>query len=367
MTVKSVTLDFFRNYLHVEADFDPKLNVICGENAQGKTNLLEAIGYLSGGVSHRARYDRELIQFGVDSAFIKAEVDSGDRDYTLEVELSRQGRRKLFSNGVKLKSAAELAGVVNTVLFCPEDLSLIRDGASERRRFLDDCICQLRPRYAAALAEYKRLHEHKTRILRDSEQYPSLLDTLDDFSLRMAQTGAILIHYRAHFIEKLNQCAPAIHRDFSGGREGLRLVYHTVSTVRDPLAPPKELLEWLLAHQESHRRAEIESCQCLSGPHKDDLEVLLNDLSARQFASQGQTRTAALSLKLASREIFKDDTGQWPVLLLDDVLSELDQRRQDFVLGRIEGGQVFITCCEEDKTDRLSGGKVFRIKNGMIL
>ena len=367
MIVKSISLDFFRNYLHLDAGFDPKLNVICGDNAQGKTNLLEAIGYLSGASSHRARYDKELIQFGVDSAFIKAEVFSRDRDFTLEVELNRQGRRKLLSNGVKLKNAAELSDVVNTVLFCPEDLSLIRAGAVERRRFLDDCICQLRPRYAAALAEYKRLHEHKTRILRDCEEHPSLLDTLDDFSLRMAQMGAILIHYRAHFIRKLNEKAPLIHRDFSGGREDLKLCYQTVSTVTDPLAGTKEIFDRLLEHQESHRRAEIEARQCLSGPHKDDLEVLLSGLSAKQFASQGQTRTAALSLKLASREIFKETTGQWPILLLDDVLSELDQRRQDFVLGRIEGGQVFITCCEEEKTERLSGGKVFRIKNGQLI
>ena len=367
MRIKTVSLDFFRNYVHLDAAFDPKLNVICGDNAQGKTNLLEAIGYLSGASSHRARYDRELIQFGVDSAFLKAEVESRERSFVLEAELSRQGRRKLWSNGVKLKTASELSEVVQTVLFCPEDLSLIRAGAAERRRFLDDCICQLRPRYAAALAEYKRLHEHKTRILRDCEEHPSLLDTLDDFSLRMAQTGAVLIHYRAHFVRRLLETAPAIHRDFSGGRESLGLHYHTVSTIQDPLAPPKELLERLLEHQESHRRAELESRQCLSGPHKDDLEVLLDGLSARQYASQGQTRTAALSLKLASREIFKQDTGEWPILLLDDVLSELDQRRQDFVLGRIEGGQVFITCCEEDKTDRLAGGKVFTVKNGVIV
>ena len=367
MIVRSITLDFFRNYLHLEAAFHPRLNVICGDNAQGKTNLLEAVGYLSGARSHRARYDRELIQFGVDSAFLKAEIDSRDRRFTLEAELRRQGRRQLFSNGVRLKTAAELSEVINTVLFCPEDLSLIRLGAAERRRFLDDCICQLRPRYAAALAEYKRLYEHKTRILRDSEEHPSLLDTLDDFSLRMAQTGALIIHYRAHFVRKLLEHAPVIHRDFSGGRERLGLVYHTVSTVDDPLAPPRTLLDRLLEHQESHRRAELEARQCLSGPHKDDLEVLLDDRSARQFGSQGQTRTAALSLKLASREIFKDDTGYWPVLLLDDVLSELDQRRQDFVLGRIQGGQVFITCCEEEKTERLAGGKVFHIKEGKLV
>ena len=150
MIVKGIELDFFRNYLHMDAKFSPELNVICGENAQGKTNLLEAVAYLSTASSHRARYDKELIQFGVDSAFIKGELLSRDRDFTLEARLSRNARKQLFSNGVRLKTAGELAGVLNTVLFCPEDLYLIREGAVERRRFLDSCICQLRPRYAAA-------------------------------------------------------------------------------------------------------------------------------------------------------------------------------------------------------------------------
>ena len=367
MIVRSVSLDFFRNYLHLEAQFDPGVNVIYGENAQGKTNLLEAVAYLSAARSHRARYDRELIQFGVDHAFIKAELLSRERDFTLEARLSRGARRQLLSNGVKLKTAGELAGILNTVLFCPEDLSLIRAGAVERRRFLDDCICQLRPRYAAALAEYKRLYEHKTRILRDWEEKPSLLDTLDEFSLRMAQTGAILIHYRAHFLKKLRELAPPIHRDFSGGREELELVYQTVSSVTDPLAAPRDILPQLLAHQESHRRAELDSRQCLSGPHKDDFEVLLNGVSAKTYASQGQTRTAALSLKLGERELFYQDAGEWPVLLLDDVLSELDPKRQEFVLNRIRGGQVFITCCEDDKLESLAAGKAFRIHNGQLV
>ena len=179
MILRSLTLDFFRNYLHFEGAFSPGVNVIWGENAQGKTNLLEAVAYLSTASSHRARYDRELIQFGVDHAFLQGEVAARDRDFTLEARLSREGRRQLFSNGVRLKSAAELSGVLNTVLFCPEDLYLIREGAAERRRFLNDCICQLRPRYAEALREYRRLYEHKTRILRDWEERPALLDTLD--------------------------------------------------------------------------------------------------------------------------------------------------------------------------------------------
>ena len=367
MIVKGIQLDFFRNFVHLDAQFSQEINVIYGENAQGKTNLLEAVAYLSSASSHRARYDRELIQFGVDSAFIKAEVFSRERDFTLEANLHRGARRQLFSNGVRLKTAGELSGIMQTVLFCPEDLYLIREGAVERRRFLDSCICQLRPKYAAALAEYKKLYEHKTRILRDWEENPSLLDTLDDFNLRMAQTGAILIHYRAHFVRRLNQTAPSIHRDFSGGREELGLTYETVKTVEEPLLPPQEILPRLLEHQESHRRAELESRQCLSGPHKDDLLVKINDSPAKQYASQGQTRTAVLSLKLGCREIFFQDSGEYPVLLLDDVLSELDARRQEFVLRRITGGQVFITCCEEERLGGLERGAVFHIQQGKLL
>ncbi|WP_251318715.1 DNA replication/repair protein RecF [Flintibacter muris] len=367
MIVTGLELDFFRNYTHLEAEFDSRVNLIYGDNAQGKTNLLEAIAYLSAARSHRARYDREMIMLDVNSAFIKGGVFSRDRNFTLEAKLFRGRGRQLFSNGVKLKTTGELAGILNTVLFCPEDLSLIRAGAAERRKFLDGAICQLRPRYAQALGEYNRLYDHKTRILRDWPENPSLLQTLDDFNLRMAQTGAIIIHYRAHFIKRLRECAPAIHGEFSGGREGLELSYETVSTVTDPQRPPKELLPQLLEHQESHRQAEIDSRQCLSGPHKDDLAVSIGGQSAKTYASQGQTRTAALSLKLAQREIFQEDTGEWPVLLLDDVLSELDPRRQSFVLNRIRGGQVFITCCEEEKLEGLEGGKAFHIQNGKLV
>ncbi len=366
MILKRLELDFFRNYLHAEADFSPEVNVIWGENAQGKTNLLEAAAYLSGAGSHRARYDRELIQFGVDHAFLKGQVYSRERNFELEVKLHRGARKDLYSNGVKLKRAAELGEVFNTILFCPEDLSLIRAGAAERRGFLDDAICQLRPKYAAAVAEYRKLYEEKTRILRDWEDKPSLLDTLDDFNLRMAQVGAVIIHYRAYFVKRLAALTPPIQADFSGGREALSLRYETVSTVTDPEAQPKAILEQLLAHQQAHRQAELDARQCLSGPHKDDLTVDINGRPARQYASQGQTRTAALSLKLACRELFREDTGEWPVLLLDDVLSELDAKRQSFVLERINGGQVLITCCEEDAAVP-ADGKRFQVKEGRLV
>ena len=339
MILTSIELENFRSYNRLKAEFAPGVNVIYGENAQGKTNLLEAVAYLSTASSHRARYDRELIQFEQDHAFLTGKLRSRGREFTLEARLQRAGRRQLVSNGIRLKSAAELSGILATVLFCPEDLYLIREGAAVRRRFLDTCICQLRPRYSEALAEYRRLHEHKTRILRDWEEKPSLLDTLDEFSLRMAQTGAVLIHYRAHFIKRLHETAQAIHRDFSGGREELGLHYETVSTISDPTAPQRELFARLMEHQQSHRQAELEARQCLSGPHKDDLEVLINDISAKGFASQGQTRTAALSLKLASREIVQQDTG----------------------------GQVFITCCEDMGLAQLEQGRTFYVHDGQLL
>lgn len=346
MKLRRIALDGFRNYTDFTADFSPGVNVIWGENAQGKTNLLEAIGFLSGARSHRARGDKELISFHRDRGTITAEVSSRGRDFLLEVQLFRGARRRLFVNHVKCKTAAELGGIVQTVLFCPEDLALIKAGAAERRSFLDHAICQLRPRYAEALAQYNKLLDHKTRILRDWEKHPSLLDVLEDFNEAMARAGALVIHYRAHFVRKLAEKAAQIQTEFSGGRETLALHYATVSTVRDPLGPTVELYEDLRRHQDSHAKAERDARSCLSGPHKDDLVARINGQPARQYASQGQTRTAALSLKLAERELFRDDTGQWPILLLDDVLSELDARRQDFVLRRITGGQVILTGCE---------------------
>ena len=364
MIVKALELERFRNYVRFQTEFHPRVNLIYGENAQGKTNLLEAIAYLSSARSHRARYDREMIRLDGEDALIRGAVESRGREFLLEARLARGRRRQLSSNGVRLKTAGELSGILNTVLFCPEDLLLIREGAAARRRFLDCAICQLRPRYAQALAEYNRLYEHKTRILRDWPENPSLLETLEDFNVRMAQTGALVIRYRAYFVRRLQEAAPAVHRDFSGGREELSLTYQTVSSVSDPTAAPQKILEQLRDHQERHRQAELDSRQCLSGPHKDDLLVELDGRSAKTYGSQGQTRTAALSLKLAQRDIFFQETGEYPVLLLDDVLSELDARRQAFVLNHIQGGQIFITCCEEEKLEGLEGGAAFHIHGG---
>ena len=365
MKITKIALNGFRNYDFDTAEFGAGTNVIYGANAQGKTNLLEAVYMLSCGRSFRTRFDRELIGFGCDSADILADIVSRDREQTVRI-LMRQGvRKQIIVNGVK-KTASELSGTVNAVLFCPDDLNLIKEGAAARRRLLDNAICQIRPRYAEFLTEFNRYYENKTRILKDWREKTSLLDTLDEFSDGMCRLSAQLIRYRAAFAKRLNEEAAPIHSEFSGAGERLEIEYSTVSTVKDPLGAVKEIYYDLCDHQESHRKAELDSQQCLTGAHKDDLIISINGKNARSFASQGQTRTAALSLKLAEREIFLDETGEYPILLLDDVLSELDPKRQEFVLNRIGGGQTLITCCEDEGISRRTGGKVLHVDKGRI-
>ena len=366
MQILELALEQFRNYPSVQISFDPACNVVFGENAQGKTNLLEAIVYLSCGKSPRARTDREMIAFDAPAAVLECRVLSRDREFRTRAELFRDRRRKMWVNQVPAKTSAALSQVYHTVFFCPEDLYLIREGAAARRRFMDNCLCQLRPRYAQALAEYHRLYDHKTRILRDSEERPDLLELLPDFNERMVRFGAILIHYRQQFAQALNRYAVRHHLECSGGREQLEVSYQTVSSVTDPAADLEAVTQQLRSHMDSHQAAERASRLCLSGPHKDDLVITIDGREAKSYSSQGQTRTAALALKLAEREIYQNATGEWPVLLLDDVLSELDPKRQEFVLNRIAGGQVFITCCEDDRLPQLLGGKVFHVQNGAI-
>ena len=226
-------------------------------------------------------------------------------------------------------------------------------------------ICQLRPNYDAAVTEYNRILEQKNRILKDRYENPALLDILPEYNARLCQVGAIIIAYRARFFESLQKEAAQFHNLFSGGKEEFFLQYKTVSTVDDPFVPAAELEEKLKAHLETHYRAELESGQCLTGPHKDDFDVTLSGISLKSFGSQGQVRTAAVSLKLAQRTLLENASGETPVLLLDDVLSELDPARQDFVLNQITGGQVFITCCEPGKLTQL--GKTIEIENGNVV
>lgn len=363
MRLDSLRLAGFRNYEQAEICFDPGVNLILGENAQGKTNLLEAITYLSTGRSFRTRREAELIGFGHDFADMEATLYSNGRMQSLRAVLfAGRQRRQLFIGGVKQKTAANLPGTLTTVLFCPEDLLILKSGASSRRRLIDDALCQLRPNYDRALREYGKIVDHKAKILKEQFENPRLLDLLPEFNERLAQVGAIVINYRAKYLRALAEKAAMYHAEFSGGKESLTITYQTVSTIDDPFASVSELTAQIRAHLASHFNAEISSAQCLTGPHRDDFDASIDGRSIRAFGSQGQTRTAAVSLKLAERALFFEDTGEEPVLLLDDVLSELDATRRDFVLNQITTGQVLITSCEEDRFPL--HGKVIRIASG---
>lgn len=365
--MKLISLDLinFRNYESLHLELDPGVNLIVGNNAQGKTNLLESVVYLSQSASYRTRKEEELIRWNQDFARLEAKIQGQDRETELVYALFRGSRRRqIMKNGVRQKSAAGTEGILTTVLFCPEDLQLLRAGAAVRRRFLDSAIRQLRPQYKKAISDYQKLYESKSRILRDRFQKPGLLDALPDFNRQMAMIGASIIGYRARYCEKLGALAQQYHGICSGGNETLELRYQTVSSVPDPFAPKAVIFQQIMTHQEAHYQAELESCRCLTGPHKDDFEMLLDGRSLKSFGSQGQTRTAAIALKLSEREISRNDTGEEPILLLDDVLSELDSGRQNFILNEIRSGQVMITCCETEKVT--TAGRVFQIQNGCL-
>ena len=365
MKLNNLKLHNFRNYESLNLDFEPGVNLIVGNNAQGKTNLLEAVMYAGSGKSFRAQKTAEMIRFGADFADIEASVHAEGRDQTLRFVLFPGSRpRQIYRNGVKKKTAGEIAGVLPTVLFCPEDLMVLKTGAAQRRRLGDHALCALRPNYDAALTEYNRILDQKSRILKDHYDHPAVLEVLPEYNTRLCQVGALLISYRARFYDSLGKAAAKYHDQFSGGAEEFLLQYKTVSTVKDPFASTGQLTQDLLDHQESHRRAELESGMCLTGPHKDDFDVTLSGINLKSYGSQGQTRTAAISLKLAQRELMGREWGEEPVLLLDDVLSELDQGRQDFVLNQIVSGQVFITCCEPGRFTKL--GKTIEIEKGHV-
>lgn len=362
--IQSLYLENYRNYQNAELNLNSGVNIFCGDNAQGKTNILEAISLLSSMRLFRSGQKRDAVRFGCENAQVSADFITEYRNMNIKILLHQRGRPNIFVNDVKQNRMTDAVGLIKTVLFCPDDLYIIREGAAARRRFIDTALCQLRPNYAKYLAEYKRLHENKSCILRDYEENPSLLDSLDVFSYRMANIGGAIIRYRAYYLRSLMEKAKEIHSSISGRDERLSYNYITVSNITNPFESAQTIGNLLWEHMQMHRKAEIASHTCLSGPHKDDLQLMIQDKPVKDFGSQGQVRTCALSLKLAEREMFFDDCGEYPVLLLDDVLSELDARRQDFVLNRIENGQVLITCCEPEKLSKVKNGRMFEVING---
>lgn len=356
MKINRLYLKNYRSYDEAVFDFSDGVNVITGVNGLGKTNLLESIYILSGARSWRANKNIELIKWDTDGAYVFANVFSRDRDFEIKLTLPARGRGSVNINGVKIQKKAKMSEVLRCVIFSPEDLFLIKGPSSRRRGLLDGALCQLSIKYADNLSRYEKILEQKKKILKDGEN----LALLTEYNYQLAFYGAQIVSARALLCHKLQEKAKELHKMISGGKEELDLEYKTVSTVSDPKGDVKVITEEIHKHLITMESAEIAAESCLSGVHKDDLVFTVNGRDAKAYASQGQSRTAAVALKFAERELLRDG-DEYPLLLLDDVMSELDEPRQRFIASHALGGQTFISCCNEiEMKDGLA--KIIEIK-----
>ncbi len=363
MTVNSVNIKNFRNIADLSFTADNGVNVIYGENAQGKTNILESLWLFTGCKSFRGAKDNELIKFG--EAFAKINLDFSDNLREKKSEIIIADKKKNASlNGVSLRSTAELIGSFYAVIFSPVHLSLIKDGPSARRKFLDTALCQLKPSYAEHLAGYKKTLMQRNALLKDLHLNSELYDMLDIWDEQLARYSAFVIKERLQYIDLLSEYSKSIYSGISENKEDFS-VFYSENINKD--ISVKDIYLSQIENLKNSRKEDIFSKTTTVGPHRDDLEILINNVSARSFGSQGQQRSCALALKLGESEIIKKITGETPVALLDDVMSELDEKRQDYILNHINDRQVFLTCCDPSQVLRLCGGKSFYIKGGEII
>lgn len=343
----------------------PGVNVICGSNAQGKTNLLESLWLFTGGRSFRGSKDSELIAFGQPRARLRLDFFARNRDQRAEITVEN-GRRKAVLNGVDRGPASSLIGEFCAVVFSPAHLSLVKNGPAERRKFLDAAICQQKPAYAGLLSRYAHTLTQRNALLKDVPRHSELLDTLDIWEEKLSRYGGAIAAQRISYAKALNQSASQVYAGISEGREQLAVGYQSgfwqPGEPEDPSALASQLQQALL----KSRRDDLFAGHTGCGPHRDDLQLLIDSRSARSFGSQGQQRSCVLALKLAEASLLRDLLGESPVVLLDDVMSELDQSRQVYLLNHIEGWQVFITCCDPAAVGRLEGGAVFQVRGGTV-
>lgn len=357
MVVKSMSLQNYRNYKELSLDFDLNTNIFYGDNAQGKTNILEAV-YVSGTTkSHRSAKDRELIYFHEEEAHICTFIEKQGIAHKIDMHLRKNRTKGIAIDGIPIKKASELFGIVNFIFFSPEDLSIIKNGPSERRRFLDIELCQLDKVYLYNLSNYNKTVLQRNKLLKDLFSRQDYRDVLEILDLQLVQYGSEIIRRRKKFTEELNRIIKDIHSQLSGGLEKIVLNYE-VDVNETQFA---DLLK-------KNIERDIHQKTTTVGPHRDDLSFIVNGIDIRRFGSQGQQRTTALSLKLSEIELVKNTIHDTPILLLDDVLSELDNNRQNYLLNSIKDIQTFITCTGLDDLvgHRFSINKVYRVKDGSV-
>lgn len=359
MIIKSLELQDLRNYQSLEINFGSGINILYGDNAQGKTNILEAIYISSTTKSHRGTKDKDIIRFGCEEAHIRTYiVDKEDVETKVDMHLRRNKSKGIAIDGKKIKKASDLLGLINVVFFSPEDLNIIKNGPTERRHFTDMELCQLDNFYLYNLNNYNKIVNQRNTLLKDLYFNPSLQDTLNIWDSQLVSFGSKVIERRIAFVEQLNEIIGPMHEKLSGGRETLKIIY-------DPNISIENFEEALI----SSKQRDIKTKMTNVGPHRDDFIFMAGDIDVRRFGSQGQQRTAALSLKLSEIELVKKMTNDTPLLLLDDVLSELDVNRQNFLLNSIGDVQTVITCTGLDEfvNSRLKIDKVFKVVNGSIV
>jgi DNA replication and repair protein RecF len=358
MIIKSLKIENFRNYSDLDISFHDKTNILYGFNAQGKTNILEAI-YLCGTTkSHKGSKDREVIKFDQEEAHIRTIISKNDIDYKVDMHLKKNKTKGIAINGIPIKKASELFGIVNIVFFSPEDLNIIKNGPSERRRFIDLELCQLDKVYLHNLTKYNQIINQRNKLLKDISFRGDLKDTLPVWDLQLVNYGNEIIKRRKNFVEQINGIIYEIHKKLSGDKEELIIKY-------EPNVEEELFLDTLEKNIEKDIRYKITSV----GPHRDDLNFLNKDIDIRKYGSQGQQRTAALSLKLSEIELVTNTIHDKPILLLDDVLSELDSNRQNYLLNSISNTQTLITCTGLDEfiNNRFCIDKVYRVENGIVI
>ena len=359
MQIKKLTLNNFRNYESEEFTFSDGLNVLFGKNAQGKTNCAEAVFYLCTGASLRIRHDKQLVRVGADTAVIEAEAENRYGNIRIGATIS-ESKREIRVNGSKISRNADLMGHVNSVFFSPGELRLIQDGPDERRRFMNISVSQTSPAYYTALLRYNKILDQRNALLKNPD-HELVLDTLSVWDEQLCKYAATIVKKRAEFLERLSPFAEEAHAYLTDGAE-------TLSVAPDGAykGDEAEIAETLKRRLANNYQKDLRLGFTTVGPHRDDLVVRISGMDAKAYASQGQMRTAALSLKLAEVKIFKEIAGEYPVLVLDDVMSELDLRRRKKLLQRVHGIQVILTCTHTERVLYGADCNKIRIENGKI-
>ena len=358
MIIKSIELADYRNYDTLNLQFDKGTNILYGDNAQGKTNILEAIYVAAITKSHKGSKDKEIVNFNKEEAHIRTYLEKDGVETRVDMHLRKNGSKGIAIDGQKLKKAADLLGLCNVVFFSPEDLGIIKNGPSERRRFVDMELCQLDSFYLYNLNHYNKIVNQRNKLLKDMYMNPDLKETLNIWDMQLVSYGSKIIERRKLFVDQLNEIIYEIHKKLSGDREEILIKY-------EPNVEIDRLESELKRNQDKDMRAKITSV----GPHRDDFSFMIQDVDIRKFGSQGQQRTAALSLKLSEIELVKKMTKDNPILLLDDVLSELDSNRQNYLLNSIGDIQTIITCTglEEFVNNRFEINRIFKVTNGTAI